>query len=223
MFDEATLLKMPMADMAEMPTQFESKLYSLSTPQDDAWMPTTPDELQQDEIDASRLFDDETPEQQAQEAPAVIDTASDIDSFAGNCAWACDDLLNVDQEDIHVELTIPSTICTTPCLPPVEADVFDDSDELSTTSVTTSSTSTQQSREESLASLISSVSKLDSSRRKLLHRMERTNETRRALKRRRLSSAEKKKTDSLLCCLQKTENSHKQIFHNLRNRYALAK
>mgnify|MGYP005863633143 CR=1 FL=1 len=46
--------------------------------------------------------------------PIVDSAASDCDSFAGDGPPACDDLLEVDQDEIHVEFTFPSTIYMTP-------------------------------------------------------------------------------------------------------------
>ena len=55
---------------------------------------------------------------------------------------------------------------------------------------------------------------MDDTRLKLLHSMERTSESRRELKRRRLLGADS--TACLLNCLDKTEDSFKQIYDKLQ-------
>ena len=218
MFDETTFMTMPPADISEMQTQSECKLFPFC-PEATHWLAKQEAQLikQGDSLllAGDKLHRDYT----------MLADADGVDSFSGEGALAWDDLLDVNQTDINVELTVPSTIAYTNKAirsGSLSAETFDDSDDLSTTSWTNTSTSTHQSREESLASLISSVSKLDSSRKKLLHSMERTHETRRALKRRRLSTENNQTCDALLSCLQRTEDTHKKIFDNLHIRYSLS-
>ena len=149
----------------------------------------------------------------------VMDSAaSDCDSFAGDGPPACDDLLEVDQDEIHVELTFPSTLYMTPpshdSVPmSVGTDAFECDDDMSTTSWTSSSTLALPPRVASPESFVdSSLMQMDDTRLKLLHSMERTCESRRELKRRRLCAD----TSTLLNCLDRTEDTFKQIYVKLQ-------
>eukprot|EP00977_Amphora_coffeiformis_P027207 scaffold34595_cov160-Amphora_coffeaeformis.AAC.17 len=156
---------------------------------------------------------------QERPTPIVDSAASDCDSFAGDGPPACDDLLEVDQDEIRVEFTFPSTIYMIPSPYSATLSVSTDplectDDNMSTTSWTTSSTLAFPPRVGSQTSFVnSSLSQMDDTRLKLLHSMERTSESRRELKRRRLGADT---TGSLLNCLDKTEGSFKQIYGKLQ-------
>ena len=161
------------------------------------------------------------PESIQEHATSVLDSASDCDSFAGDGPLGCDDLLDVDQDDINVEFTIPSTVymisSSYSAHLSVDTDPLDCSDDISTGSWASSTTPTFLPREGSQTSFVDSVSQMDESRIKLLHSMERACESRRALKRRRLCA----ETGTLLNCLDQSLASFTQIYDRLQGDFEL--